>query len=89
MKHLNITVKGRVQGVGFRWSAQRAANTFGVKGMVKNMSDGSVYIEAEGSELQLSEFIKWCNNGPPMAHVSTVTFIEGNLKNFTEFSLAY
>jgi len=47
-KHVNITVKGRVQGVGFRYSAMEAAEELGIKGFVRNMPDGSVYIEAEG-----------------------------------------
>ena len=45
---LAITVKGRVQGVGFRFSTVREAEELGIKGFVENRMDGSVYIEAEG-----------------------------------------
>jgi acylphosphatase len=44
-----IRVSGHVQGVGYRWSAAREARTRDIKGYIKNLSDGSVYIEAEGS----------------------------------------
>jgi acylphosphatase len=59
-----IQVKGLVQGVGFRWNAAREARVLGITGFVRNMPDGSVYIEAEGSESQLNAFVKWCKNGP-------------------------
>jgi acylphosphatase len=63
-KLLKIHVKGRVQGVGFRWSTVREAKMAGIKGFVRNMSDGSVYIEAEGSAEQLCKFVEWCKRGP-------------------------
>lgn len=59
-----ITVKGRVQGVGFRYSTLREARRLGISGFVRNMPDGSVYIEAEASEEVLKIFIKWCEQGP-------------------------
>jgi acylphosphatase len=48
MKHWNIKVTGKVQGVFFRASTKAVADQLGVKGFVKNLSDGSVYIEAAG-----------------------------------------
>ena len=51
-----IHVMGYVQGVGFRWRTMREAARRDIKGFVKNMSDGSVYIEAEGSRKQLNNF---------------------------------
>jgi acylphosphatase len=44
-----IHIRGYVQGVGFRWSAAREAKILGITGLIRNMTDGSVYIEAEGS----------------------------------------
>lgn len=61
MEHLNITIKGVVQGVFFRKSAQEEAYRLRIAGFVQNESDGSVYIEAEGMEEDLDEFIAWCN----------------------------
>jgi acylphosphatase len=56
MKHWNIKVTGKVQGVFFRASTKAVADQLGVKGFVKNLSDGSVYIEAEGDEFALEYF---------------------------------
>ena len=58
-----IYVRGLVQGVGFRWNASREARNRGITGYVKNMSDGSVYIEAEGHREQLRAFVEWCRIG--------------------------
>ena len=67
-----IRVKGHVQGVGFRWSAVREAETLGIYGYVKNMSDGTVYIEAEGRREQLDSFAGWCRQGPGIGYVESV-----------------
>lgn len=62
-------VSGRVQGVAFRWSAQRAARKLGLTGWVRNEPDGSVSCWAEGPEVSLRMFATWLQSGPPMAHV--------------------
>ena len=54
---------GRVQGVGFRYTAIRAANGLGVAGWVRNERDGSVTIEAQGSEAAIERLIATINNG--------------------------
>lgn len=84
-----IHVRGRVQGVGFRWSAVREAKIRGIRGIVKNMPDGSVYIEAEGSVEQLKGFIYWCNRGPGFGHVDSVTVDEYPAVNYRDFSIEY
>jgi acylphosphatase len=87
MKHVSVTVYGKVQGVFFRASAQEAALQYGVKGFVKNQSDGSVYIEAEGEDAVLDRFIAWCHQGPPQARVDRVEVVEGNFKSFASFDV--
>jgi acylphosphatase len=78
-----IHVKGYVQGVGFRWNTVKAARNFGIKGFVKNMPDGSVYIEAEGSTKALKDFVEWCKNGPGYVEsVTTDTYPPVNYKDF-------
>jgi acylphosphatase len=67
-----IHVTGRVQGVGFRWSAAREAHERGIKGFVRNLPDGSVYIEAEGTAEQLNLFVEWCKRGPRYSVVESV-----------------
>jgi acylphosphatase len=85
--HYNIRINGHVQGVGFRWSAARVANLLGIKGFVRNMPDGSVYIEAEGTEKKLEEFIHWCRKGPSFGHVETVIAEKGPAVDYREFTI--
>jgi len=67
---VKLTVKGRVQGVGFRWFVQREAGRFGVNGYVKNLPNGDVEIEAEGEEKIVKEFIEQVQKGPPFSRVT-------------------
>lgn len=54
---------GRVQGVGFRYQARHAANSCGVTGWVHNEWDGSVLMEAQGTEAEIREMVKMLRNG--------------------------
>lgn len=82
-----IHVKGRVQGVGFRYSAVREARSRGITGFVKNQYDGSVYIEAEGSQEQLLDFVEWCRRGP--GFVKSVTADPCAVENYKDFTVEY
>jgi acylphosphatase len=88
-KHFNIRVSGRVQGVYFRASTKRKADDLDIKGFVRNEPDGSVYIEAEGNEIQMTQFIEWCNKGPESARVSACTVAEGAGRNFDAFQILH
>ncbi len=76
MKRVLMVVKGRVQGVGFRYSTVREARRRGVRGWVRNAADGSVEIAAEGDEAALREFAAWCGSGPPGARVDSLQRVE-------------
>lgn len=89
LKHLNITVVGYVQGVGFRNATKHQARYLGIKGFVKNTSNGNVYIEAEAESLALAEFVKWCRKGPSFANVESLNVEEGPLSYFTTFDTRY
>lgn len=67
-----IKVFGKVQGVGFRYYTHKKAVELNLTGFVQNRPDGSVYIEAEGREEKLDEFILWCHEGPGWARVTNV-----------------
>lgn len=86
-KHINIKVTGQVQRVMFRISAKDKAERLGLAGLARNLADGSVYIEIEGQENKLKEFISWCYEGPELAKVEKVEVSEGILQNLTEFSV--
>lgn len=85
MKHYNITVKGKVQGVFFRQGTKAVADQLGVKGWVRNEQDGSVYIEVEGDEWLLENFLEWCAEGPDRAEVISVEKVEAELLGFENF----
>lgn len=72
MKHLSIRIYGRVQGVGFRYAAQGEMKKLRITGTARNEPDGSVYVEAEGDEAALKEFLIWCHKGPWLAKVERV-----------------
>lgn len=85
--HVNISVSGRVQKIGFRYSTLEVADQLGIVGFVQNLSDGSVYIEAEGTEESVETFIAWCHHGPRWAHVDKVEVEKAEMKNFTIFEI--
>ena len=68
-----IRVVGQVQGVFFRASAQKEARRLGISGWVQNDPDGSVSLEAQATPSALQEFLRWCRQGPPSAHVENVS----------------
>ena len=89
MKHYNIRVIGRVQGVGFRYSARSVARYYNIRGFVRNESDGSVYLKAEGSEENTKEFIDWCKTGPGGGLIDETIISEGPVRNFQTFEVRF
>jgi acylphosphatase len=65
-------IRGRVQGVGFRWWVQRQAHALGLTGQVRNCADGSVEIRARGSEDAIRALRGRLRTGPPMARVTDI-----------------
>lgn len=65
-----VIVSGRVHGVFFRATCERVAVGLGVRGWVRNRSDGTVEVVAEGSRAAVDRLLAWCNEGPPRASVS-------------------
>jgi len=68
----HVFVKGRVQGVLFRYATKDEANLRGVKGWVRNLEDGRVEAVFEGLKEKVDEMIEFCHYGPPGAKVSSV-----------------
>lgn len=87
IKHLDITVKGTVQGVSYRLATKAVADQLGVRGFIKNEPDGDVFIAAEGDKATLEMFLDWCHEGPEHAIVSSVESNEGELKNYRNFEV--
>ena len=80
-----LTIRGRVQGVGFRYFAMQKADLLKITGFVKNQYDGSVYVEAEGEPEQLEQFISFCKQGPWAARVYDVEIQFCPLQGFSTF----
>ncbi len=73
MKRVCLCITGRVQGVGYRYSAAEVADRLELLGWVRNATDGSVELVAEGPEQVLRQLIVWCRVGPRGAVVSEVS----------------
>lgn len=86
-KHFEITVYGKVQGVHYRVNTKEYADQLGIKGFVKNLANGSVYIEAEASWEIIEQLLEWCKKGSPRAVVEKVEQQESQLKNYVNFEV--
>jgi acylphosphatase len=81
-----ITVRGRVQGVGYRWFVKRQADIYDINGYVKNQVNGSVYIIAQGEQEQLDLFIPIVQRGPDFALITnTDVNLLSSAKNYEDF----
>lgn len=87
LKRVEIKITGRVQGVFFRQAAKSKADELGLAGFVKNESDGSVRIIAEGEENQLQKLIEWAKVGTEFTKVEQIDIIRkeatGELDSFS------
>ncbi len=89
-KQIHIIVKGKVQGVYFRDYTQRQARKLGLKGTVRNISDGSVEIKGQGSPTQLQKLEEWCWEGSPYSSVVSVIVKEiSSLVDYSAFKIVY
>jgi len=79
MQRVCIIVHGMVQGVFFRSNTKRMALSLGLKGYVKNMSDDTVEIVAEGTEDKIKELIVFCKKGPEAAEVKKIDVGTGSV----------
>jgi acylphosphatase len=83
-------VRGRVQGVGYRYFAVGAARSAGVTGTVRNLSDGSVEAIAEGSPAELARFRQLLEKGPAFSRVTSVDEQELQPTNrYGDFDVSY
>lgn len=85
---LHAIVRGRVQGVGFRYWVLEQARAQGLKGWVRNCPDGTVEVEAEGTEDELFEFEQNLWRGPVLSRVDNVLVSRHeNPRDFTGFQI--
>lgn len=87
---LRLLLRGRVQGVGFRYFTLRLAQRFGIVGRVRNLRDGSVEVLAAGPEAALARFRQELGQGPAGARVTGVEELElPDLPEWEEFEVTY
>ncbi|MGC3962088.1 MAG: acylphosphatase [Rhodocyclaceae bacterium] len=84
----HLSIRGRVQGVGFRWSMQRQAEALGVGGWVRNKRDGTVEALICGPQKAVAAMIDWAMRGPAGARVEGVEVEDSTetAANFTQAS---
>ena len=81
----HLTVRGRVQGVGFRASMGAEADRLGVVGWVRNRADGSVEALLQGPPDAVAAIVDWARNGPSGARVAAVEVTDASAPPFTAF----
>ena len=86
-KCLQITVKGKVQGVSYRAATKAVADQLGVRGYIKNLDNGDVFMEAEADKLTMDMFLDWCREGPEKADITLVDTHEAEIKNYRNFEI--
>ena len=69
-----LRIRGLVQGVGYRNALHREATRLGIKGWVRNRSDGSVEALVAGPAPALDQLVAWARRGPPAARVAEVSW---------------
>ncbi|MEK7583663.1 MAG: acylphosphatase [Patescibacteria group bacterium] len=86
MTHCDITVRGNVHGVGYRYSACEKARELHLSGFVRNEADGAVYIEVEGPEAAVTQFVEWCRHGSHSARVESLQVrSRDNIEGYSNF----
>lgn len=87
---IKVKITGRVQGVCFRAGTKKEADRLGLKGWVKNQSDGSVEAVFEGDPAAVTQMADWCRKGPFPARVDQLqTEIQKTVSGFTRFDILY
>jgi len=86
-KAVILTISGIVQGVGFRYYISKIAAQMSIKGFVENLPNGNVYIEAEGDEENIADFIDWCRQGPARAIIEKVEVKKAVPIHFKSFDI--
>ncbi len=89
MKGIEVYVSGVVQGVGFRYFAKKMAKELGIRGFVKNLPDGRVYVYAVGDAATLDKFISALHRGPPLAVVRELDVKEVKVEELDDFEVRY
>jgi len=72
IRRAHLIVRGRVQGVGYRYATRSQAASLGVAGWMRNRPDGNVEAVFEGAAERVELLLRWCRKGPPAAYVDEI-----------------
>ena len=87
-KRSELVIRGDVQGVSYRYFARDIAKKMGVKGWIRNESNGSITAVIEGDDERVDNFVNWCRQGSPMSDVEKVEVIEAKYSGlFKDFEI--
>jgi len=86
-KGVRATVRGGVQGVGFRYTTVERARELGVFGWVRNEDAGTVLVHAEGPDEAVDALVAWLGEGPPGAAVAEVEVAKGKVEGHEQFAI--
>ncbi len=91
MVRARLVIKGRVQGVFYRYSTERKAKSIGgLTGWVRNLPNGDVEVLVEGDKEKIDRLIEWCREGPPYSKVTDViTEWKDYRGEFSDFTISY
>lgn len=90
MHQIECVVTGQVQGVAYRVYAQDAATDLGLRGYVKNMPDGTVFVCAQGDRDTLHDFVEYLHEGSLRAKVESVSVEWGSIVHeFDDFGIVH
>lgn len=81
----HLIIRGRVQGVGFRWSMTQAAQALQATGWVRNRPDGTVEALIIGNAGQIAALLNWARQGPPAARVDGVAVELAHVEHLADF----
>ena len=82
-----LIVSGRVQGVGFRFFAERAARELSILGFVRNLPDGAVEAVAEGEETAVARYVERLRQGPRLGRVTDLRIEEIAVSGYRDFEI--
>ncbi|MDA2930592.1 acylphosphatase [Acidobacteria bacterium AH-259-O06] len=82
-------LKGRVQGVAFRYFTYAIAQDLGIKGWVKNLRNGDVEVHAEGDESSMKQFLTRVKSGPSLAFVEHTEVRDVEPDQYRDFTIEF
>ena len=89
MKTIEITVKGLVQGIGYRYFVREKAKQAGINGYVMNLTDGNVLIIAQGDDRDLNDFIEGIKTEHSYAEINEIDIKEAKEEDFEDFQIKH